>query len=157
MPQEAAAIPHAGGRPRKLNVARQETLTLALVNGATYELAAKYAGISYPTLRRWLVRGGNEPESDYGQFTQAVKRAEAEAALAALAKITGAAQNGDWRAAAWLLEHRYPQQYGRVRVEITGQDDTPVQVQAVPREPEPDRIAEILAVLCDMGVLTMAR
>jgi hypothetical protein len=28
----------------------------------------------------------------------------------------------DWRAAAWWLERRYPEEYGRQRVEVTGKD-----------------------------------
>ena len=30
-------------------------------------------------------------------------------------QIKDAAQNGDWRAAAWMLERRYPEKWGRRR------------------------------------------
>ena len=30
-------------------------------------------------------------------------------------QIKEAAQNGDWRAAAWMLERRYPEKWGRRR------------------------------------------
>ena len=39
--------------------------------------------------------------------------------------INDAAIAGDWRAAAWLLERRFPQDYARRRVEQAGQDDGP--------------------------------
>ena len=32
-----------------------------------------------------------------------------------LRQIKEAAQNGDWRAAAWMLERRYPEKWGRRR------------------------------------------
>jgi hypothetical protein len=45
----------------------------------------------------------------------ATELADAEGALAAdmLQVITGAAKNGTWPAAAWMLERRYPMMYGR--------------------------------------------
>ena len=46
---------------------------------------------------------------------RALKRADLEAELACLRQIKEAAQNGDWRAAAWMLERRYPEKWGRRR------------------------------------------
>jgi hypothetical protein len=75
------------------------TILEALRDGATYEDAARSAGISPRTFRRWRRR--------YGDLETRVQRAEAEAATAALDVIGEAAESGDWRAASWLLEQRH--------------------------------------------------
>lgn len=82
-----------------------EKLTQALAMGATYELACGYAGIGASTFYEWLAA---KPE-----FAETVKGAEGKAAVGWLAKIEKAATNGAWQAAAWKLERRYPEQYGR--------------------------------------------
>ena len=77
----------------------------ALELGATYELAARYGGISYETFNTW--------RKVKPAFSEAVERAEGEAVVKWLAKIELAASAGNWQAAAWKLERRYPSQYGR--------------------------------------------
>lgn len=80
-------------------------ITDAIKIGATYSLAAGYAGIAESTLYDWLAK---RPE-----FSEAVKAAEGMGAVGWLAKIEKAASDGTWQAAAWKLERRYPQDYGR--------------------------------------------
>ena len=77
----------------------------AVALGATYELACRYGGITRETLNQW--RKG-KPD-----FSDALQRAEGEAAVGWLAKIEQAAAAGAWQAAAWKLERRYPEDYGR--------------------------------------------
>ena len=77
----------------------------ALRMGATYELACGYAGISKDTFDRWRATDA--------AFAAQVKEAEGAAAVGWLAKIEKAANEGTWQAAAWKLERRYPEQYGR--------------------------------------------
>jgi len=93
------------GRPSKLTPDVQQRIFAALSAGATYELAAKYGGASYESLNAW--------RKSKPAFAAAVDLAEGEAAVRWLAKIERAASDGDWRAAAWKLERRYPHQYGR--------------------------------------------
>lgn len=76
--------------------------------GATYELAAGYGGISYELFRQWREK--------HVAFFDAVKAAEAEAAVGWLQKIEAAADDS-WQAAAWKLERRYPNEYGRTVVD----------------------------------------
>jgi hypothetical protein len=71
----------------------------ALEDGATYEIAARAAGISARTFRRWRTK--------HSAIRECVERAEAEAATEALGVIREAAESGDWRAAAWELENRH--------------------------------------------------
>lgn len=64
--------------------------------GATYELAARYAGIHPSTLYDWI---NTKPD-----FSEAVKKAEARDAIRSLAKITA---EKSWPAHAWKLERRH--------------------------------------------------
>ena len=80
--------------------------------GATYEIAAKYGGISYRTFRRWVVWGeGGDPV--FEPFVRSVHDAEGAGALTWLAVIEKAAKDGAWQAAAWKLERRYPGSYNK--------------------------------------------
>ena len=80
--------------------------------GATYELAAQYGEVCYDTFRIWC-RKGEEGKEPYAGFLAAIKAAEGKAVVKWLAKIETAASDGTWQAAAWKLERRYPNTYGR--------------------------------------------
>jgi hypothetical protein len=102
------------GRPSKLTAQRFTRLVAAVAVGATYRQACDFAGIEYRTLRRWLVRGAqDEAPPEFREFCHAIKKAEATAVLRCLERINAAAASGVWQAAAWLLERRYPDAYGR--------------------------------------------
>lgn len=116
------------GRPTKFTPQTRERIIQAVALGATYELAASYGGISYELFRQWMARGRKlaekadkarkplqlkETDAEFLAFFEDVTRAENEAVIKWLAKIELAASGSDWRAAAWKLERRYPQAYGR--------------------------------------------
>jgi hypothetical protein len=102
----------------------------ALAIGATYEIAAMFAGISVSTLDRWRKKAAEAaPDSPLGRLRDRLIRAEGRAAIGWLAKIEKAASEGDWHAAAWKMERRYPEQYGR-RV----QADLTLQIQKAAQE-----------------------
>lgn len=105
-------------RKSKLTPGVQQRIVQAIELGATYELAASYGGITYQTFRVWM---DTKPS-----FSEAVKAAEGKAAVKWLAKIEAAASDGNWQAAAWKLERRYPGDYGRTRTEHTGKDGGPI-------------------------------
>lgn len=111
------------GRPSKLTPEAQQRIAQAIEVGATYELAAQYGGVHYDTFRRWMERGEQAKSGAYFEFYEAIKQAEGKAAIKWLALIDKAAAE-TWQAAAWKLERRYPEDYGRsvVRQEITGRD-----------------------------------
>lgn len=112
------------GQPLKLlKPGVREKFLTAIAKGASYHIACGYAGISYQTLRRWMKSG--EAISDlfeeqievhedrlYLEFYCDVKRVESYAALKWLEKIDEASQF-HWQAAAWKLERRHPEDYGR--------------------------------------------
>lgn len=79
-------------------------ITEAIRNGATYELAANYAGITYKTLNEWM--------NTKSEFCEAIKSAEGAGAMTWLTMIEQATPT-DWHAAAWKLERRYPHMYGK--------------------------------------------
>jgi transposase len=113
------------GQPLKLiKPGVKEKLLAAIAKGASYKISCGYAGISYQTLRRWMKYG--EAISDlfeeqieehkdklYFELYCDVKRVESYAALKWLEKIDKASEF-HWQAAAWKLERRHPDDYGRV-------------------------------------------
>lgn len=84
-------------------IAKLET---AIGLGMTYKLAAQYAGIGESTLYQWM-KEAERGDPAKQEFAEALNRAEARGAAAALACIAQAAKNGTWQAAAWILERRY--------------------------------------------------
>jgi transposase len=100
------------GRPSKRTPDREARLLEALRAGNTRSAACHYAGIDQGTLANWLAR--------YSDFSDAINKAEADAEVRMVAQIARAAHDGTWTAAAWWLERRRPDDYGRRdRVEIT--------------------------------------
>jgi hypothetical protein len=77
----------------------------AISTGAARVHAAAYGGIDHDTLLNW--------EKRYPAFRDQVLEAEARAVVGSLANIRKIGNEGDWRALAWLLERRYPEDYGR--------------------------------------------
>jgi len=100
-------------RPTKLTKQVQERIARAIRVGATYELAAQYGGIHYDTFNEWMKAGREAESGEFYEFSEAIKKAEGEAAYRSLSRIETAAKKGNWQADAWKLERRYPQSYGR--------------------------------------------
>lgn len=99
------------GRPSKHTPEREARLLEALRAGNTRKDASLYAGIDLHTFARWM---------NNATFATAIEKAEADAVVRNVAQIAKAAQDGTWTAAAWWLERRRPEDYGRRdRVEIT--------------------------------------
>lgn len=132
-------------RPRKTDIDPdvQSKLVEAIELGSTYELAAQYAGVSYRTLRNWITRAENDEEECFVHFLHALKEAEGKGAFSLLRKINTAAGDGNWQAAAWILERRYPESYGRQRIEHTGANGGPLTVRIVRGESYDAPIANI--------------
>jgi hypothetical protein len=129
------------GRPTLLDDDRLEAITNALRNGAYIDHAAQAAGISTRTYHGWMERGRTErdrinaglaPDPDEAPFVQllhSVERAQSEAAVDLLGEIANHARNGTWQAAAWILERKFPRQWGRFdRSEVTGAEGGPVRL-----------------------------
>lgn len=93
-------------RPRlTLTDTIRQRLLEALRIGASYALAAQYAGISEDTLSRWIRQGYQSSGSpEFAELYEQITRARAHCTISALITIEKAAPN-DWRAAAWKLTH----------------------------------------------------
>jgi hypothetical protein len=109
------------GPPSKFKPQTRRRVIEAITLGCTYEIAASYAGISESTLFRWLASGRDEEDKQYTAFYRSVKEAEAVSAVRNLASIAQAAKDGQWAAAAWLLErrHGYIKEPDRPMIDIT--------------------------------------
>lgn len=100
-------------RPDKLTPERQQRIVTAIRAGNTREAAAGYGGVHAATLYRWLAKGKVARNgSKCRELYEAVKDAENECELTSVAIIRAAAQR-HWTAAAWWLERRRPDQWGR--------------------------------------------
>jgi transposase len=111
-------------RPTKYTPDRIERFLEAVRAGATFRLACQYAGIDHETYTRWRER--------YVDFADAVKEAEGGAVVGWLDKIDKAASDGSWQAAAWKLERRYPDDFGRRdRIDQTVEHSGKVETQVI--------------------------
>lgn len=137
-----------GGRPSKLTPERRKRIMDAIRAGSPKMHAAAAAGVSRETLRTWE-RRGEQPDApaEYRAFLADLREAEAAGIVAMAATVTAAARS-DWRAAAWLLERRAPDEYGRRdRIEHSGRVDSEQTVRVDPGDPEVQAKARELAEL----------
>lgn len=117
------------GRKTRLTLDRQEKIINAIRAGAYIETAAAAAGINKTSLYAWLKKGERYPGTIFSAFADAVNAALAQAEMRDVLAISKAAGEGDWRAAAWRLERKFPGRWGQTtRTQISGPDGGPVQV-----------------------------
>lgn len=112
MAKAGGKTPKQKGRPTKLNDEVVKKLTQAIRVGATYEIACLYAGITHQTLLNWKEIAKDKTSGPHFELFESITRAEGEAAIKWLALIEKHA-DADAHWAAWKLERRYPEQYGR--------------------------------------------
>ena len=128
-------------RPTKLTPRVQKTVCAGIAVGLTFKLASERAGITDRSRIGWEKRGREEmerianggrarkEEEPFLSFFQSVTRARAKSAYVLTAVIRAAAPT-EWRAAAWLLERRFPEDYG-YRRRATGDSGGPVTIRVV--------------------------
>jgi hypothetical protein len=95
----------------KLTPELQEKILLHLRLGAYVETAAACAGIHKDTFYEWMKKGARGI-APYASFADAVHKAVAESESRDLATVLKASAKY-WQAAAWRLERRFPEKYGR--------------------------------------------
>ena len=117
-------------RPTKLTQEITDRIVLAIRAGNYSKVAAEMAGIGETTFYRWLELGAkDDAKKEYREFRESIKRAEAEAEVRSVALIRQAADAGTWQAAAWYLERKHGDRWGRndkIRQEVTGANGAPV-------------------------------
>jgi len=109
--KKKAVTPAPMGRPSKATGSNIEKLCQAIRLGATHKLACQAAGVGESTFYAWM------RSDDFAEFQALIAEAESDAALTHLATLNALTQSGDpaimFKAATWILERRYPEQYGR--------------------------------------------
>jgi hypothetical protein len=76
-----------------------------ILRGLTDEQACELVGVGYRTFALWLQK--------YPLFKEFIRRCKAQVEFDALEYIQDAMGGGTWAAAAWFLERKYPQRYGK--------------------------------------------
>lgn len=94
------------GRRTKLTPDIVQKLVEAISIGCTYEQACDYAGIAASTFYAWMSNGRNGKEG-FIEFLETIKKANAKSVVANLAVVQRAARDGQWQAAAFILERRH--------------------------------------------------
>ena len=99
-------------RPAKLTPELTEEITTYIRDGNSPTVSATLVGISPSTYFNWMSKGSNlEPR--FMEFLESIKRANAQSIVNQVAHIARAADGGNWRAAAWLLERKAPESFGK--------------------------------------------
>jgi hypothetical protein len=93
--------------PREvLDLQKRSEVAVAIKSGASRRMAAGMVGCHHATIARTAER---DPA-----FAKQLQDAESGVDLGALKRIQEAsAENKNWRAAAWVLERRHPEEFGR--------------------------------------------
>jgi len=118
----------------------------ALRAGAGIGRAFTLAGISEPTGRSWVAEGRRDPDGPLGQFAADFERVLADRLVRLEKVVWGAAlDDGDVKAAQWLLERMSPAEYSSRQ-----QTDIVVE-QRAPRTLETESIEQLEARLGLLG------
>jgi hypothetical protein len=121
-----------GAKDMRTDEVRIKALEDAFVMGHTVTHACTLAGLHQRSYFRWMADGEVAAEGTLArQIWQRMKKAQADAIHRNLAVIQSAARK-NWTAAAWFLERRCPDDYGRkLQTEVTGRGGGPVQSEDV--------------------------
>ena len=114
-----------------------------IAKGCSLSASAALAGISWSTFREWQARARNAREDGeenvFTEFFDGIEEAKAQLQESMLDVVSGVATNDEakdadrLRGATWLLERRFPKDFGPTKaVELSGPGGGPVQVQALP-------------------------
>jgi hypothetical protein len=110
--------PRRPGRPSALTPEVEARILASIQCGTPRKTACVAAGVAVSTFHGWLQRAKERPSSEYARFAEKLDQAREEGITARMAMINRAARDGDWRAAAWLLERDLPETFSlKCRVE----------------------------------------
>ena len=101
------------GRPQCYTPAKAARIVRAIRRGLPYKLAAAAGGVSFNTFVRWR-NAGSKPDAPlhFRRFLNQLRTAEAQAAEKLFGLIEDRAKE-HWQAAAWMLERRHPDLFGK--------------------------------------------
>jgi len=136
-------MPNKQGGQTKYSAARHKIIVQAIRDGATRQGAAQKARVHHQAVANWL-RQGEDEQSEYHQFYLDYNEAEAAWEEEMLSTIDDVAKSGrpnTWQAAAWRLERRWPDRYGRF--DRDKEPGTQINVFT----PSPDQLPNVLRAL----------
>ena len=113
------------GRPSKLTPELQAEIINLLKMGNYIETVCGVVGLNTSTYYDWMKKGKNatNPRNKHRKFQEAVEQAQAWSIARDVALITKAGEK-DWRATAWMLSRKYPDEYGLNKYEDWATDIT---------------------------------
>lgn len=100
------------GRPTKLTLTLIQQISRTVAAGNYIETAAAFAGVTKETLYKWLRRGARAKQGLHREFVDALEKALVQSEMRDVALITAAGRES-WQAAAWRLERKFPERWGR--------------------------------------------
>jgi hypothetical protein len=99
-------------RPSKLTPYIQKRIGENIALGLTYRLAAESAGITYKSFNSWMQQGKNLTSGKYFEFALYINKCNADGARILLEKLNAAAKTGNCTVCMWILERRFPEDFG---------------------------------------------
>jgi hypothetical protein len=99
------------GRRTLLNATLTKKICASLAAGDSIATACALSGVSKSSFFDWQRRGENGDE-EFAEFSQSVMRARGKAKQRLVAIIVRQAPR-DWKAAAWILERGFRDEYGK--------------------------------------------
>jgi len=124
------------GRPAVLTEPKRKEILAILAYGGSRNDAADYVGCAKSTLSQTIARDA--------AFYEQIKRAEAGGKVRHLKHV---AEADAWQASAWFLERKYPEEFGRRRVEVSGPGGGPI--ESADRSATAANASRILAEMTD--------
>ena len=100
-------------RPTKLTHEVKQKIGDGVSIGLTYALAASAACVTYQTFNQWMKLGRDSTSGKYFDFYNHIEQRNAEGALRILYKLNDAARAGNCQVCMWILDRRFPEDFGR--------------------------------------------
>ena len=106
------------GRPTKLTAEMHSEIVELIKVGNYIETACAVAGLHKSTFYDWMkIADASTHKNKYTNFSDAVKKAMAWAEARDVAIIARHSEKY-WQASAWRLERKYPERWGRQKLEV---------------------------------------
>lgn len=110
-------------RNEKISKEKIELASKLIEAGNTIQTIFGALGISKQTWYNWLHKGENAKSGMYRELWEEVQKAESRAETRYVSIIAKAAPE-NWQAAAWWLERKYPERWGRKdKVDLSADKD----------------------------------
>ena len=126
------------GAPSKLSPETLQQIVSAIEDGNYIEVACQAAGIHVDSYYHWLERAAEdmeagipESESAYIAFSEAVKKAHAQAEIELSRKISKSRDRG-WQRYAWILERTRQDRYAlRSKLDVSSKEPLKIVFESV--------------------------